>query len=398
MAKILHNGRGTLVIERKFGKIKIRRASGTTDERTFKAIVGMLDGFAFSNQENVLKAVQAGVISPVDLYQKVQRNEPFSFLNVPENPHTQKSILIKDAIPPFLQSAQQNHSKPYFRDLSQNLNRLLEQFPSAAVSDLAEIVRVFKKQHERDKTYIYFHTFRSSVLALARYIEGEESVEWEKVRQIRRFKRAVYSKKSRTRRPFTTHDAFGIRGALNATYEGAGEVFWVLCITGMRPSEYWGNKNIWKVMPEFVRIEGEKSGNARRSIPKVERLYARPSLHPSPTFSYWTYTKFFSEYIRKWHGKGYYALYDCRRSFAHWMEMAGIVPTHRQIYMGHGAANLTEYYGRRTNEDVPTREIKKDAIKLREYIQTSAGEISDEMGDEPPQTKTLTPLRPIFKK
>jgi integrase len=56
--------------------------------------------------------------------------------------------------------------------------------------------------------------------------------------------------------------------------------------------------------------------------------------------------------------------YDLRRSFANWMEAAGIPRTRRKLYMGHGAKDISTS----TSVTKSTAFLADDGRKLRAWI------------------------------
>ncbi len=61
--------------------------------------------------------------------------------------------------------------------------------------------------------------------------------------------------------------------------------------------------------------------------------------------------------------------YDLRRTFAHWMEEAGVARTRRRLYMGHDARDLLDSY---ELVDVQTF-LEADAQELRDFLSRSHG-------------------------
>ena len=62
--------------------------------------------------------------------------------------------------------------------------------------------------------------------------------------------------------------------------------------------------------------------------------------------------------------------YDARRSFANWLEQAGIWETHQQAYMGHGPRTITDLYRR---HELVLDQLERDRGTLLAFI---AGGIS----------------------
>jgi integrase len=61
---------------------------------------------------------------------------------------------------------------------------------------------------------------------------------------------------------------------------------------------------------------------------------------------------------------GSVTVYDLRRTYANWLEAAGIPRTRRRMYLGHGARDVTDLY--------ESHEVKaflvEDAAKLRRFV------------------------------
>lgn len=56
--------------------------------------------------------------------------------------------------------------------------------------------------------------------------------------------------------------------------------------------------------------------------------------------------------------------YDLRRSYATWLEAAGIPRTRRKLYLGHGATSVTDLYERHHVDSF----LVEDAERLRQFI------------------------------
>jgi hypothetical protein len=64
------NGRGTLLLERKFGTVQIRRASGTKSPDELAAIVELLDALTSTGRLDIVRRVQQGGIRAVELLRR----------------------------------------------------------------------------------------------------------------------------------------------------------------------------------------------------------------------------------------------------------------------------------------------------------------------------------------
>ncbi len=89
-------------------------------------------------------------------------------------------------------------------------------------------------------------------------------------------------------------------------------------MTGMRPSEFWGD---WGIEGNLVRVNGTKTENAERVVPL---LY--PVIKPSLTYRQFNRRlEKLSLPVRARTG---------RKCFARWMNEAGIPRTRRRAYLG----------------------------------------------------------------
>jgi integrase len=104
---------------------------------------------------------------------------------------------------------------------------------------------------------------------------------------------------------------------------------WTLATTGMRPKEYWGE---WSVYSNYIHIHGTKTAGADRVVP-----------------SWWGTQKPVAAGMVASAGSrhgigGQVTPYDLRRTYANWLEDAGIPRTRRRLYLGHGAKDTTDLY------------------------------------------------------
>src|SRR6185312_6313905 len=110
----------------------------------------------------------------------------------------------------------------------------------------------------------------------------------------------------------------------------AAEIATTMAVTGMRPNEMWGK---WSVEADRVRIHGTKTTGAERVVPRVPGHLAPPRI---------TYRAFREALAQATDGQ--MTPYDLRRTYANWLESAGVIRTHRRLYLGHGAKDVTDLY------------------------------------------------------
>jgi len=123
-----------------------------------------------------------------------------------------------------------------------------------------------------------------------------------------------------------------------------------MSLTGMRPNEMWGE---WEIDHYAVRIHGTKTKGADRVVPLVSVLLFHPQV------SYVVFRK-----ALRTASDGQMTPYDLRRTYANWLEAAGIPRTRRRLYLGHGASDVTDLY-----EAHEVRAfLAADAEKLRAFL------------------------------
>jgi len=127
------------------------------------------------------------------------------------------------------------------------------------------------------------------------------------------------------------------------------EIVWAMAVTGMGPGELWGR---WQVLPDRVHIAGTKRSGRVRDVPLV-RAIRRPER------GYQAFRVVLSEASGE-----LVEPYDFRRSFATWLEAAGIPRTRRRLYLGHGATSVTDLYERHQVDAF----LAEDAEKLRTVL------------------------------
>jgi integrase len=132
--------------------------------------------------------------------------------------------------------------------------------------------------------------------------------------------------------------------------EGPAAMVWDMVTTGMGWTEYAG---AWEEKGDRVLIHGNKTDNRDRQVPKVYPLNRRVLQY-----------KRFRERVRDVSGKKV-AIYDFRRTYATWMESAGIPRTRRKLYLGHTAQDITDLYESVQVDDF----LKADGDTLRSWIQ-----------------------------
>lgn len=134
------------------------------------------------------------------------------------------------------------------------------------------------------------------------------------------------------RHPCTVDEARAIAAALGAKW---GPCWWTMCITGMGPKEYWING--FTVTTDGVEVHGTKDTTRRGTTARARVVPLLGVLAPPVG----TPSGFTQALERADLGV---EPYDARRSFARWLDDAGLAGYIQDALMGHGPKSMRELY------------------------------------------------------
>ena len=248
----------------------------------------------------------------------------------------------------------------------------------AQLRDLPDLLRQYRERCEANKTPRVFNVARTAVQAFLRDKVGKRKPLALAVADI-----PPLRERKQGRPGFALTDAVAIRDGLGGQ---AGRIWWSMCLSGMGPMELWG---AWRVEADRVHIDGTKVVRAGqdaafgrvRDVPLVDvpvrpeltrdgftsslRRYSERCLRESlqerlerkPTREELT------EAQRTTNGWKV-TPYQARKTFARWMEDAGIPRTRREIYRGHGKRDIGDVYERYEVAEY----LRGDADKMRSKL------------------------------
>jgi integrase len=159
--------------------------------------------------------------------------------------------------------------------------------------------------------------------ALARATCGEDSATYQELRAIKRFRY-----RAKPVHPFTRAE---LREIMDWMGPVRGRMLWTLCLTGMRPGEYF-RADGWEVDGHIIRIHGTKTKGSERIVPVIEEPV-------KPECSY----NAFRQHLAKYPG-GRVRVYRSRHTYAHWLERSRVPRTMRRLLMGHSSRDISDDY------------------------------------------------------
>jgi integrase len=326
------NARGSFVIDRQFrGVGRIKRATGSTDPEMFALLDAMLVTLHKSGRVDILQAVKSGALTILEVWSRYRLGE------LDRLPTVETMKPLKAALEEWLETADASdwHRKSRKYSVAAVL-RLARK--DATVQDLPNLLRTYQA---KAKGAPMFNRTRAAMLAFVRDTIGRSHPIYGRLHDVR-----VRKEKARVGNPQTVKQLEALAEALHPAFAA---IAWGMALTGMGPGEFWGQ---WTTYRDRIHIKGTKREGRVRDIP-----YIRPIARPTRPY------RSFLDALDEASG-GDVLPYDLRRTFATWMEAAGIPRTRRKLYMGHGTTDVTDLYERHDVE----RFLADDAEKLRTWL------------------------------
>jgi hypothetical protein len=370
------NGQGSLLIERQICGVNIRRASGTKSPDELAEILALLAALGKNGRSDLVAAVAAGHYRGVDLLRLSQEGKP---LPGPTDRVTgpvplatairaeRLGMLLSDAVEGML--AKKKGRPSHLKEMRRQLLAMASRHPKNTVADLVGVLIREREAFDRAGHHAAFTRLRANSMVLAHWADGKSrGATWHEVKMGIE---ATHVKPADRRRhaPLTPWELKGYRDLLNEARPGNGEILVALCVTGMRPSEYWA-KDCWSVHADYIFVKGKKTRAAERRVPVVAEIVT-----PDISFQLWgrAFRALLMD-VSKWSRSAFpgqplpHTPYDCRRSFAHWCDFAGVPRGRSAHYLGHSPATITDHYAFTKPTD---EELRSDAAVLREYLVSS---------------------------
>lgn len=319
-------------LDRRFRHVgRIKREWGTDHKPTIRAMEGMMTALFTRGYLDILRGLQDKTYSPLQVYDAYRTD------SLERLPSAKTIVPLVSTMREWI--ANKRCSEEHRASMRQSLRYIESQARSnAAVADLPAIV--MKLDHTLPDSS--FNHLRVHVLGFLRSTLKRSHPLYTQVWDIEPHTVTA----TRQNHPRTTAEMVALTKKLSA---GHARNAWGMALTGMGPKEYWGR---WHIGVDRIHVFGTKRKGRDRDIPLVQRIstpYATP--------------KAFAEALK--HVDGNLSTpYDMRRSYANWMEAAGIIRARRMMYLGHGKKDVTDLYEQHEVQAF----LLEDAEKLRRFI------------------------------
>lgn len=304
----------TLIIDRTFkgvGRIKIR--TGTKLPAVRRKFSRMLTTLADEGRIDMLRALRDGRIHIMQLHDAYQRK------TLDQLPSAETARPLAPAMRDWIESF---GATKHAVSLETSLSYLEGAKASALVSDLPQLLMTLRvtlgRSHPRS-----FNMLRSAASGFIRQTLTRSHPLYAQVLAVE----LVAVRKTKRHRPLTVAE---MRAWFpNPQTDDLDAIAWGMATTGMGAGEYYGR---WSVLLDRVHVEGTKTEHRERDVPLLLPP-AVPRMH----------RRTFEDKLRQRTSRAM-TPYDLRRTYANWMEAAGILRTRRKLYMGHSAGDITGGY------------------------------------------------------
>lgn len=336
-------GRGSFMLDRRLRIGRLTVASGTTNLPTFRRLNQMLTILDETGRSDLLRAIRDHDLKPLEVYEAFRINElhrlPTGETMKPLEPTMRKWLSGVECSP--AQKAAHKTAVVYLG--------------KGTVQDLPRNLLAYREECRKEKHPAQFNRVRASALAFIRDTLKRSHRLYGEVRDVPLMK----ERKAPEKHPLSWSELEAISEKMTDPRDNAA--LWGMALTGMGPKEWYVDG--WILRDGATRILGVKRVSRTRVVPAVRtHLYTGPV--PDSVVGDQREKRRFGERLR---GLADIRPYDLRRTYANWLESAGIPRTRRKAYLGHAGGDVTSLY--------EAHEVKafltEDADRLERYLSGS---------------------------
>lgn len=335
----------TLRIDRSFKGIgRISRVTGTTNPVLRRKMSRMLTTLYGDARLDILRAIRDGDLTLMEVFSAYQGHT----LDTLPTAKTVKPLA--EAMTAWIDSLNvpTDISKKHKESLETSRRYLVAAKKDATIADLPDILDALRESLGKDHP----RSFNLARLAASRFVRA-------KFKRSHPLYTAIQDVEARpepkaTKRSPLTPDA--MRGFFpHPETDVVDAMAWTMATTGMHAAEYWGR---WHMLRDRVHIDGTKRGGRKRDVP-IFLIPVVPAMHRR------TFENKLRERTRA------IVVYDLRRTYANWLESAGIPRTRRRLYLGHGEKDVTDLYEVHEVQAYLT----EDAAKMQAFLNATPAKI-----------------------
>lgn len=338
--------RGTFIIDRRTRVGRIAVASGTTHAPTFRRLNEMISTLNETGRDDILRALREGELSPLGVYDAFRSHELHRL------PLGKELLLLKESMTAWNEASEVGPARRAANKSA--IKRLAEK--ASVVGNLPDALLLVRKDLIKENHPAHFNRIRATVLAFIRDTLKRSHRLYGEVRDVPLLK----ERKSPERHILTWSEVQSIAEKMEDPRDRAA--VYGMALTGMGPKEWYVDG--WKLGADRITIFGAKRKSRNRIVPRVRASYFATPLADA---------RVQAERERRRFGERLYGLagvhpYDLRRTYANWLESAGVSRTRRKAYLGHAGGDVTSIYERHEVSGF----LSGDAARLEAFLaQTS---------------------------
>lgn len=367
-----------------FGRFKL--STGTSRKKEAQYCEDMVKTLASKARHDILRGIKAGHYHILEAAEANRSNELDELVgrSVTADPGPELAAYAKS----FPQAQQEEGMHAHA--MARCFRRFLKLYEPKTISDLPAALRAYRldctpltpaqqalmteeqiatwerkrlgTEHTFNKMRSYLSSFFHKALKpdTKEVIYGKDHVLWRRIRAIDPLEKP----EERIGPSLSFQDIVTI-----AERTGQPRMVWTLTLTGMRPWTEYGRGRYEDLGDGSLFINGTKTKNgAKRVIPLVLPVVL-PATMRGPAFK---------RHLVKAEPEFTLVAYDFRHTFGVWLEKAGVIESHRDIYMAHTTASkgkaaptMTQRYNR---VQLPPEEIAEDRALLLAWLEKVGGD------------------------
>lgn len=344
-------GLGSLVVDRRTLVGRIKLASGTTDPKLHRRLNTMLRELSDAGRADYLRAIRDRRLTLLAAY------ELYRVHGAAKLPSLEQLQGLRAAMTEWIASAECGVAQRVAHRTAMN-HLLAGAPPDAQMSDLPRLLQAVRDRLKAKRHHAQFNRVRSSAQAFVRDTLRRQHPLYADVSGVDELK----ERKQRRNNPQTPKELEALATSLSEPRDRAA--LWGMALTGMGPAEWFGT---WRVVDDErgvrVHIAGTKRESRVRDVPLVwSERFTKVARAPRGEDVRWSIRRF-QDLLRDV-TDGAIKPYDLRRTYATWLELAGIPRTRRRLYLGHSVGDVTDLY---EFQDT-VRYLADDAKRIAEYL------------------------------
>lgn len=343
---------GYLTIDKLVLGIRIKRSIGSRQHRDYNKAAAFLQEIKEKKDKNVLDAIVSNPDIPLGeivewYYNQDKRPIPWDKSSLPLFPYMTKWLEETKKVVSRTKDSYEGHIIRLYKFVNKD---------GYKVSELPKVLEKFREQMSKEDKKVLFNRVRATCLSFLEEELKDNHIVYIQTRQVPLFpKKEIRPKRlGKHITPVEIDNAF-----IKDKNDEIRQLIYFICITGIRPEEYVRHGFTIDKNSLSIRIHGQKTINADRTIPLVFLDYNTDNSH----FGFTRDT--IRQTIQRWLPD--YTTQDFRRTFYSWCQQAGIDRDRTEYYFGH-TGTMTARYGLNHHEHVKQYWVKEDSVKLGEWI------------------------------